>query len=155
MRHLALRPLVAVLALLTSAAAAAEGGKNSREIFLAAPKPGVAVLAATYATRPAGGELLSLHQLMSRSDTVDLAFMRHSADGDDLTPVIVAAVAADVVRALEFAAVRAFIGIRRDEEIVRATHVAAGRRGLALGNGHEAPVSINLKAVIVPKPGAS
>ena len=81
MRHLALRPLVAVLALLTSAAAAAEGGKNSREIFLAAPKPGVAVLAATYATRPAGGELLSLHQLMSRSDTVDLAFMRHSADG--------------------------------------------------------------------------
>ncbi|MFM8336899.1 MAG: hypothetical protein ACKODK_15185, partial [Opitutaceae bacterium] len=64
MRHLALRTLFAALALLTSAfVGAAEVGKVSREIFLAAPKPGVAVLAATYATRPSGSELLSLHQL--------------------------------------------------------------------------------------------
>jgi len=82
MRHLVLRTLFAALALLTSAfVGAAEIGKIHREVFLAAPKPGVAVLAATYATRPSGGELLSLHQLMSRSDTVDIAFMRRSDDG--------------------------------------------------------------------------
>lgn len=81
MRHLARPPLITVLALLTSAVAAETGTeKIHREVFLAAPKQGVAVLAATYATRPSGKELLSLHQLMSRSDTVDIAFMRRSDD---------------------------------------------------------------------------
>jgi len=51
-----------------------------RELFLASPGAGTAVLAATYYTRPEGRELLSLHQLMSRSDTVDVAYLRHSAD---------------------------------------------------------------------------
>ncbi|MEY2880259.1 MAG: hypothetical protein RLZZ15_2639 [Verrucomicrobiota bacterium] len=51
-----------------------------RELFLASPRAGTAVLAATYYTRPSGGELLSLHQLMSRSDTVDVAFLRTSSD---------------------------------------------------------------------------
>lgn len=51
-----------------------------REVFLASPRVGVAVLAASYYTRPSGGELISLHQLMSRSDTVDVAFLRTSRD---------------------------------------------------------------------------
>ena len=51
-----------------------------REVFLASPRAGVAVLAASYYTRPSGGELISLHQLMSRSDTVDVAFLRTSPD---------------------------------------------------------------------------
>jgi hypothetical protein len=54
----------------------------------------------------------------------------------NLTAVIMAAVAADVVRALEFAAIAA-LGMRfgRDR-MVAATHALAGRRGLSLGNGH-------------------
>lgn len=52
----------------------------SREVFLRSPRAGVTVLAASFYTRPSGGELLSLHQLMSRSDTVDVAFMRTSPD---------------------------------------------------------------------------
>ena len=51
-----------------------------RERFLASPRAGVAVLAASYSTRPGGGELISLHQFMSRSDTVDVAFLRTSRD---------------------------------------------------------------------------
>ena len=38
------------------------------------------MLAATYYTRPTGTELISIHQLMSRSDTVDVAFTRYSGD---------------------------------------------------------------------------
>ena len=52
----------------------------SREVFLVSPRASVAVLAASYYTRPAGTELISLHQLMSRSDTVDTAFVRTSRD---------------------------------------------------------------------------
>ena len=59
---------------------AAPAPNITRELFLAAPQPGTAVLASTYYTRPTGGELLSVHQLMSRSDTVDLAFIRRSED---------------------------------------------------------------------------
>ncbi len=51
-----------------------------RELLLASPRAGVAVLAASYSARPAGGELISLHQFMSRSDTVDVAFLRTSPD---------------------------------------------------------------------------
>lgn len=51
-----------------------------REIFLASPKPGTAVLANVYYTRPTGLDLISMHQLMSRSDTTDLAFFRYSSD---------------------------------------------------------------------------
>jgi hypothetical protein len=46
------------------------------------------------------------------------------------------------VRQLQFTAVRAFLKLGCGQRMVAATHVAAGRRGLALGNGHEAPVSI-------------
>ena len=51
-----------------------------RERFRASRRAGVAVLAASCFTRPSGGELISLHQLMSQSDTVDGAFLRTSPD---------------------------------------------------------------------------
>lgn len=77
-----LRALVPAAAVaLAAAGPAATPDSSRREVFLPSPKPGVAVLAATYATRPAGDDLISVHQLMSRSDTVDVAFLRHSADG--------------------------------------------------------------------------
>ena len=55
-------------------------GDVRREVFLASPRAGVAVLAASYYTRPGGGEMISVHQLMSRSDTVDVAVLRTSRD---------------------------------------------------------------------------
>ncbi len=51
-----------------------------RETFLAAPRPGTAVLASTYYTRPVGDDLISMHQWMSRSDTTDVAYVRLSSD---------------------------------------------------------------------------
>jgi hypothetical protein len=59
---------------------AAEAPPIRRELFFASPQPGTAVLAATYYARPSGTELISMHQLMSRSDTVDVAFLRTSRD---------------------------------------------------------------------------
>jgi hypothetical protein len=66
-----------------------------------------------------------------------------SADGDDLTPVIVAAVAADVVRALQLSAVRAFVERLDLEGIVRTTHAATGRRYFSLGDSHGRTISSN------------
>lgn len=65
---------------LASLGMAADAPVIRRELFLVSPQPGTAVLAATYYTRPAGAELISMHQRMSRSDTVDVAFLRHSRD---------------------------------------------------------------------------
>lgn len=56
------------------------GGIIRRELFMPSPKPGTAVLANTYYTRPKGSELISMHELMSRSDTTDVAFFRFSKD---------------------------------------------------------------------------
>jgi hypothetical protein len=50
-----------------------------REIFLKSPKPGVTVLATSHYTRPTGGEVVSRHRYMSRSDTTDRAFLRYSS----------------------------------------------------------------------------
>lgn len=61
-------------------AADASAPAVGRELFLASPQPGTAVLAATYYTRPTGPEMLSIHQWMSRSDTVDVATLRWSGD---------------------------------------------------------------------------
>ncbi len=52
----------------------------SSEVFVPSPKPGVAVGAASYYTRLDGGDVLSIHALASRSDTVDVAYVRRSAD---------------------------------------------------------------------------
>ncbi len=62
------------------AASARPPGAIRRELFLRSPKAGTAVLAATYYTRREGLELISMHQLMARSDTVDIAYFRHSPD---------------------------------------------------------------------------
>lgn len=49
-----------------------------RERFLASPGPGTAVMANAFYTRPKGGAMISVEQRWSRSDTVDIAYVRHS-----------------------------------------------------------------------------
>src|SRR5881628_2451751 len=51
-----------------------------REIFLRSPGKGTAVMAYAYYTRPRGGDMLSIEQRWSRSDTVDVAYRRYSSD---------------------------------------------------------------------------
>ncbi len=68
-----------------SALAPRLAGKPSgirREIFLASPGKGTAVVASAYYTKSHGGEMLSVEQRWSRSDTVDVAFYRFSSDYD-------------------------------------------------------------------------
>lgn len=57
-----------------------KGLNISRQVFVPSPGPGIGVLGASYYTRPTGGDLISLHQLISRSDTIDVAYVRHSSD---------------------------------------------------------------------------
>src|SRR6478752_9951877 len=55
---------------------------------------------------------------------------------DDLAPVVVAAMAAHVMRPLQLAAIRALgVGLRR-QRMVAAAHAPAGRGGFSLRNGH-------------------
>jgi len=66
-----------------SAFAPRSAGKPSgirREIFLASPGKGTAVVASAYYTKSHGGQMLSVEQRWSRSDTVDVAFYRFSSD---------------------------------------------------------------------------
>jgi len=51
-----------------------------RELFLRSPRTGVTVLAASYYTRPSGGELMSRHSYLTQSDTTNHAFRRFSRD---------------------------------------------------------------------------
>src|SRR6266542_6718671 len=51
-----------------------------REVFRASPGKGIAVMASAYYTRPRGGDMLSIEQRWSRSDTVDVAYYRFSRD---------------------------------------------------------------------------
>jgi hypothetical protein len=51
-----------------------------REVFLASPQPGVAVMAYAFYTRRSGGEMTSIEERWSRSDTVDIAYIRRSRD---------------------------------------------------------------------------
>src|SRR2546423_494776 len=51
-----------------------------RELFLASPHSGVAVIAYAFYTQPAGGEMVSLEERWTRSDTVDVAYIRRSHD---------------------------------------------------------------------------
>ena len=44
------------------------------------PRPGVTVIASSFYTRPRGLDLLSIHELMMRSDTVEVADFRYSND---------------------------------------------------------------------------
>ena len=52
----------------------------TREVFLASPKPGTAVMACAWYTRKSGGAMSSIEQRWSRSDTIDVAYLRHSHD---------------------------------------------------------------------------
>lgn len=52
----------------------------ARTVFAAAPRPGVAVYAASYYTALRGGDLLSIHSYESRSDVADVSYQRRSHD---------------------------------------------------------------------------
>ena len=52
----------------------------SCEVFVARPRDGVAIHASSYYTRATGGDLVSIHGIESRSDTLDVAYVRRSAD---------------------------------------------------------------------------
>jgi hypothetical protein len=69
-------------ALLAAPAVLARGADPGirRELFLAAPGKGTAVLATAYYTKPKGVEMKSIEQRWSRSDTIDVAYIRHSKD---------------------------------------------------------------------------
>src|SRR4030095_5369098 len=47
-------------------------------VFLRAPARGTAVMAYAFYTQPRGGEMISIEERWSRSDTVDFAFIRRS-----------------------------------------------------------------------------
>jgi hypothetical protein len=51
-----------------------------RELFLRSPGKGTAVMAYAYYTRARGGDMMSIEQRWSRSDTVDVAYYRYSYD---------------------------------------------------------------------------
>jgi hypothetical protein len=51
-----------------------------REVFRPAPGKGVAIMAYAWYTRPRGGDMLSIEQHWTRSDTIDTAFYRFSKD---------------------------------------------------------------------------
>jgi hypothetical protein len=51
-----------------------------REVFLASPAKGTAVMAHAFYSRPRGGDMVSIEQRWTRSDTVDVAYIRRSRD---------------------------------------------------------------------------
>jgi hypothetical protein len=51
-----------------------------REVFLASPGHGVAVMAYAFYTRLRGGDMISIEQRWTRSDTIDVAYVRRSRD---------------------------------------------------------------------------
>lgn len=51
-----------------------------RELFLASPKKGTAAMAYAFYTELRGGRMMSIEQRISRSDTIDVAYIRHSED---------------------------------------------------------------------------
>src|SRR5208282_1957288 len=52
----------------------------SREIFLRSPGKGTAVSACAFYTQASGGAMVSVEGRSSRSDTVDVVYLRHSTD---------------------------------------------------------------------------
>lgn len=75
-RRLSRRSLI--VAPIAFASLAAQGIR--REPFRASPRAGVAVLAYSYYTRRRGGEMISIEERWTRSDTVDAAYIRRSRD---------------------------------------------------------------------------
>jgi hypothetical protein len=66
--------------LLPAAASAAPAPGIRREVFLKAPGKGTAIMAYAYYTSLKGGGMLSIEQRWSRSDTIDVAYLRRSSD---------------------------------------------------------------------------
>ena len=62
--------------------------------------------------------------------------LQRLAGGCDFTAIIMSAMAADMMRALEFATVGAFGMCRNAQRGVAATHATTGRRGFSLGYSH-------------------
>jgi hypothetical protein len=85
------------------------------------------------------GSLGALRLAGSEPDGRLQAIRRHH-----FTAIIIAAMGADMVRALQFAAIRAFMMRGTAKRLMAAAHAAAGRRGLLLRNGHGAG-SLSLK----------
>lgn len=75
-------PALSRRAILTAPAAFARKAhsQSRRELFLSSPSKGVAVMAYAFYTRSRGGEMSSIEERWSRSDTVDFAFIRRSQD---------------------------------------------------------------------------
>jgi hypothetical protein len=69
-------------ALLTACPVFAQLDSSSirRELFLASPAKRIAVMAYAFYTRANGGEMTSIEQRWTRSDTVDVAYLRRSQD---------------------------------------------------------------------------
>ena len=61
-------------------ASAGPFGPIKREIFVPSPRAGATALASSFYTRRSGTDLLSIHEIFSRSDTVDVAYIRYSPD---------------------------------------------------------------------------
>lgn len=53
---------------------------ESCSVFVHSPQPGVGVFGSSYYTRLHGDDLISVHWLITRSDTADVAYLRHSED---------------------------------------------------------------------------
>jgi hypothetical protein len=66
--------------LLTPLALHAQPARVTRNVFLPSPGKGTAVMAYAFYTKPRGGEMLSIEQRWSRSDTIDVAYYRRSTD---------------------------------------------------------------------------
>lgn len=66
--------------LLLGAAAPARETGIRREVFIRSPQPGIAVMAYAFYTGARGGAMTSIEERWSRSDTVDVAYVRNSRD---------------------------------------------------------------------------
>ena len=66
--------------LLLAAAVRTPASGIRREVFARSPSPGVAVMAYAFYTEPRGGAMVSIEERWSRSDTVDVAYIRRSRD---------------------------------------------------------------------------
>lgn len=61
-------------------AAASPDRSIKREVFLKSPGKGTAVMAYAFYTRKSGGAMISVEQRWSRSDTIDVSYVRRSQD---------------------------------------------------------------------------
>jgi hypothetical protein len=64
-------------------------------------------------------------------------YLQRLTGGNHFTPIVMAAMAADVVRALQLTAVRAFSESLDAECFVAATHTTTRRRSFSFGYSHE------------------